>query len=137
MKTTEQIVAEMLQRIKTITEHFDISMRKLSLQINVTPTKLQNAIARGCEISQSTLYKIIERYPSISPKWLLTGKGEMIVDENALRDTNLALAETLLEKSNLERELESAKEKIEQQQIIIEQISSMLEEKVIKQVSSR
>lgn len=130
MKTTEQIVAEMLQRIKAITEHFDISMRKLSLQINVTPTKLQNAISRGCEISQSTLYKILCRYPSISPKWLITGEGEMIVDNNALRETNLALGETLLAKSELEKELQEAKQKIEQQQIIIEQISSMLEEKV-------
>ncbi|MCQ2383594.1 MAG: hypothetical protein MJZ96_01755 [Paludibacteraceae bacterium] len=130
MKTDKEIVAEMLQRMKDITAHFDVSVRKLSAQINITPTKLQNAIYRGCEISQSTLYKLLKRYPTISPKWLLTGEGEMIVDNNVLRETNLALGETLLAKSELEKELEEAKQKIEQQQIIIEQISSMLEQQV-------
>lgn len=67
------------ERVKQIVDRLGYkSIRQFAIKINIAPTSLNDVVKNNAEPKFSTLDKIIKAEPSISPDWLLTGKGEML-----------------------------------------------------------
>jgi hypothetical protein len=66
------------ERIKRIIDAFEMNINSFSKLIGIAQTSLRDCVINGAEPKHSTLNKIIIAKPEISAEWLLTGKGEMI-----------------------------------------------------------
>lgn len=66
------------ERINTLYKYSkERSIRSFAIKLGVAPTTLNECI-KGSEPRYSLLNSILSGLPSISPAWLLTGKGEML-----------------------------------------------------------
>jgi hypothetical protein len=68
-------------RISEVFKHFGTSAGKMS----GTDTALQNRLSRqlrGASVTYDTIATILERFPGVSSDWLLTGKGEMLIEDD-------------------------------------------------------
>jgi hypothetical protein len=75
-------------RISTIIENEHISTRSFEVRIGASNGLISKCILKGTDINSIWLSKIIEEFPMYNPGWLLTGIGEMIIDEPASLPTN-------------------------------------------------
>ena len=73
-------MSNILSRIKKISEEEGISIRQLEQEIGASNGVINNALKRNTDISSKWLSKIIDSYPEYSPRWLLTGVGDMRVN---------------------------------------------------------
>jgi len=48
-----------------------------------TRSAIDKAIKKSSNLRSDILAKIIEKYPDVNPKWLLSGKGNMLVEEGS------------------------------------------------------
>ena len=67
------------ERLKLVLESKKLSIRSFSRTIHCADTTIGAILNEKAEPNFSTLYSILEAYPEISPKWLITGEGEMYV----------------------------------------------------------
>lgn len=72
---------ELKERFDAFIRHKSLSRRKFQEQIGVSNSYIQN-ISKG--ISNDVLNRISIQYPELNTNWLLTGKGEMLL--NALEN---------------------------------------------------
>jgi len=70
-----------LLRIKELTVNEGITIGYLEKKIGASKGVLSRAIQNGSDIQAKWLRIIVENYPRYSSTWLLTGKGEMINNE--------------------------------------------------------
>lgn len=68
------------QLIKIMT-HFTISSTRFADEIGVQRSSVSHILSGRNKPSYDFITKILEKYPSINPLWLLTGKGTMISGE--------------------------------------------------------
>lgn len=69
-------------RLMLIMNHLKIdSLRSFSSKIGITYSKLQS-YQRGSSPSIDVLNIILSKIDCISPEWLLTGKGEMLIEHH-------------------------------------------------------
>jgi len=68
------------QLIKIMT-HFTISSTRFADEIGVQRSSVSHILSGRNKPSYDFIIKILEKYPSINPLWLLTGKGTMISGE--------------------------------------------------------
>jgi len=68
----------MEERIRQITEYYNISIRQFEQKISVSEGLIHKALARKSGLKSDTLAKIMDIFPQINPDWLLLGKGEML-----------------------------------------------------------
>lgn len=66
-----------IDRIKIINEYAKVSARQFCIEVGIANGYLDKVKDVGTE----KLKKILNRYPEISPEWLLTGQGPMLRDE--------------------------------------------------------
>jgi len=90
------------ERVKKIIDYKKLSVLKFEKNIDTGNNSIGTAIRRNSNLSGNILSKILNVYPEISPSWLLTGKGEML-----LKDENTALV-----KEKEPSQVEGLKEKI-------------------------
>jgi len=69
------------KRIKSIIDHYDISVRSFEKSIGASNNSIQTTIKRNADIKSATINKILQVYPDINPDWLLTGTGDMLKSE--------------------------------------------------------
>lgn len=75
-------MSNILSRIKKFSEKENIPIGSIERSIGASKGVLSRAIAGGTDIQSKWIEKMVENYPSISITWLLTGKGEMLYDDN-------------------------------------------------------
>lgn len=71
------------ERLRLVLESKKLSIRSFSRTIHCADTTIGAILHEKAEPNFSTLYSILEAYPEISPKWLLTGVGEMYVSDDS------------------------------------------------------
>lgn len=67
-----------IDRIKQINQYKGISERQFCIEVGIANGYLDKVKDVGSE----KLLKILNRYPEISPEWLLTGNGPMLKKDN-------------------------------------------------------
>lgn len=71
------------ERLKLLLDSKKLSIRSFSRTIHCADTTIGAILHKKAEPNYSTLFSILEVYPDISPKWLITGEGEMYVKEDS------------------------------------------------------
>ena len=69
-----------LQRIKDYADSKKLSIREIETAIDASNGTLGKALRNGTDIGASWLEKIVSAYPDLNPAWLLTGRGNMIME---------------------------------------------------------
>ncbi|MDI3319162.1 S24 family peptidase [Pinibacter soli] len=72
-------MSSIIDRIRQIIDSKGISERKFCEEIGVS----NGFLGKVKSVGSDNLMKIVDRYPEISPEWLLTGKGEMLKNASA------------------------------------------------------
>jgi DNA-binding Lrp family transcriptional regulator len=93
------------------------------LLINLNPSNI-GSWNKGCLPSVDTIGRIIEKFPEVSPEWLITGEGEM--HRTIIGKDSKQLFEYI--KEQYERELSENKQL---------QVDCMLKDKIIEQQNQR
>lgn len=70
------------QRIAAIIEYSGMTLTAFSKKVGIAQTSLRECVINKTEPKFSTLYKVIKAEPMISPAWLLTGEGDMLLTIN-------------------------------------------------------
>lgn len=76
-----------LSRIKTIAEKEGITIAAMERCIGASKGVLSRAISQGTDIQSKWIQLIVENYPQYSPSWLLTGKGNVFVQDKVENET--------------------------------------------------
>jgi len=86
-------------RLKSVMEYLSLDKRKqgyFAKKIGVSPSYFSEVINLKSGPSFKLLFGIAKEFPGINVKWLLTGEGEMLVDENhVIVDEDPEIAELL------------------------------------------
>jgi len=78
-----QIFSPVKQRILQFAESLEISKREFYLKTGISRGTLESSTG----ITEETLAKVIAAYRNVSPTWLITGVGQMVLDENSMHTT--------------------------------------------------
>lgn len=70
-------------RIALIIKEEGISIRAFEQHIGCSNGVISKCINKGTDISSLWVSKIIETFPKVDPKWLLTGKGSMLASSSS------------------------------------------------------
>lgn len=68
----------MIERIKAIMNHYNLSVNAFSAKIGANQVTINQQVNGDRKISLDTILKIVNSFDLISSQWLLTGKGEML-----------------------------------------------------------
>lgn len=76
----DKILAPIKQRILKYLEYKEVEKKKFFDKINVSASNFRSKSLYS-EVGGDVIAKISSLYPEISPNWLLTGKGSMLIDK--------------------------------------------------------
>ena len=79
-----------LERIQKYAQSKKISLRQVSLDVGLSGAYMSNSLKQGSNPSIDLVSKIIDKYPDLNPYWLLTGKGNMIINSDMVAETELS-----------------------------------------------
>ena len=65
------------ERIEAVIKSMNLSARQFAEQIKVQPGTISNMMAGRNNPSLEVMKRIMQRYPTVNPEWLIAGKGEM------------------------------------------------------------
>ena len=65
------------ERIKKVQETLGLTARQFASEIRVQPGTISNMMAGRNNPSLEVMKRIMERYPTLNPEWLIAGRGEM------------------------------------------------------------
>jgi transcriptional regulator with XRE-family HTH domain len=65
------------ERIEKIKETLGLTARQFAAEIRVQPGTISNMMAGRNNPSLEVMKRIMDRYPTLNPEWLILGKGEM------------------------------------------------------------
>lgn len=71
---------KIIDRIILFIHHKNLSMRAFDSSINVGNGYTSKQSKSKASVGSDVLERIIDTYPELNPLWLITGKGEMIID---------------------------------------------------------
>jgi len=71
---------KIIERIVIFIKHKNLSMRAFDISIGVGNGYTSKQAKANASVGSDVLEKIFEQYPDLSPLWLVTEKGEMIID---------------------------------------------------------
>ena len=95
----------MPERLNLIIKHLDISIYAFAKNIGITQQTFSNYL-KGRIPSADVIEKIVEKYPEINCRWLITGKGEMYIEnsiqttENIKNETHNTIENIKIDKNN-------------------------------------
>lgn len=72
-------MSSILSRIKEIASNEGITIGTLEHQLGASKGVLSRAINKGTDIQSKWLQVLVENYPQYSSRWLMTGKGDMLI----------------------------------------------------------
>jgi plasmid maintenance system antidote protein VapI len=76
----------MKDQLIKILKHFDITATRFADEIGVQRSSISHILGGRNKPSYDFILKVIEKYPSLNLTWLLTGKGNMILDAEDSRN---------------------------------------------------
>ncbi len=65
------------ERIDSLMKSMNLSARQFAAEIRVQPGTISNMMAGRNNPSLEVMKRIMERYPTLNPEWLIAGRGEM------------------------------------------------------------
>jgi len=65
------------ERIEKVKETLGLTARQFAAEIHVQPGTISNMMAGRNNPSLEVMRRIMERYPTLNPEWLILGKGDM------------------------------------------------------------
>lgn len=65
------------ERIDAVRKSMNLSARQFAEEIHVRPGTISNMMAGRNNPSYDVIKRILERYPTLNPEWLVIGQGEM------------------------------------------------------------
>ncbi|WP_241479957.1 hypothetical protein [Kordia jejudonensis] len=71
---------KIIDRIVKFIKHKNLSMRAFDNSIGVGNGYTSKQAKTKASVGSDVLERIIEKYPELSPLWLVTGRGKMIID---------------------------------------------------------
>lgn len=71
------------QRLREILEKYGSNPTQLAKMYNLNQKTVHNQINSTTQLSASIILLILETYPDISAEWLMRGRGEMILSDDA------------------------------------------------------
>lgn len=77
---------KIIERIVIFIKHKNLSMRAFDMSIGVGNGYTSKQAKTKASVGSDVLERIIDEYPELSPLWLLTGQGSMIIDPKAVSD---------------------------------------------------
>lgn len=64
-------------RIEKVKDTLGLTARQFAAEIHVQPGTISNMMAGRNNPSLEVMKRIMERYPTLNPEWLIAGRGEM------------------------------------------------------------
>ncbi len=65
------------ERIDALMKSLSLSARQFAAEIHVQPGTISNMMAGRNNPSYEVIKRIMERYPTLNPEWLIAGRGDM------------------------------------------------------------
>ena len=65
------------ERIDQVRNTLGLTARQFAAEIRVQPGTISNMMAGRNNPSYEVIKRILERYPTLNPEWLIAGRGEM------------------------------------------------------------
>ena len=65
------------ERIEKVKDTLGLTARQFAAEIHVQPGTISNMMAGRNNPSLEVMKRIMERYPTLNPEWLIAGKGDM------------------------------------------------------------
>lgn len=72
-----------IERIRKIVEYSQLSDNRFAKRIGVPQTTFSNIFLRNGDVKSVVLVKIVTSFELISARWLLTGQGSMLCEEES------------------------------------------------------
>ena len=107
-----------IERLMQYIDYKGISKRVFEVDNDLSNGYLWKQLSINADLGEGVLIKILENCPDLSPEWLLTGKGEMIISDLEIEPIKKPSADSsgdgLKDRyiSLLERTISSLEEKI-------------------------
>ena len=73
-----------LDRVIIFAEYLGYSLRSFSLSIEASPGYLHRLQSSNSNIGGDFIERIIATYEQLNPLWLLTGKGDMLLETHGI-----------------------------------------------------
>ena len=73
---------KIIDRIILFIRHKNLSMRAFDISIGVGNGYTSKQSKSGASVGSDVLERIIDVYPDLNPLWLISGKGDMVLDIN-------------------------------------------------------
>lgn len=70
----------MNERLKQFIEYIGVSTRNFEQKISVSNGLIGRFLSKNTTIQSDVLSKICYTYPELNPSWLITGRGEMLLN---------------------------------------------------------
>jgi len=68
-------------RIKILIEKLNLDAKSFALRLDINPSSISHLTSGRNKPSFDFLQKIVEKFPNVNIYWLLTGKGEILKNE--------------------------------------------------------
>jgi transcriptional regulator with XRE-family HTH domain len=65
------------ERIEALMKSMNLSARQFASEIHVQPGTISNMMGGRNNPSYEVIKRIMERYPTLNPEWLIAGRGDM------------------------------------------------------------
>lgn len=75
-----------LERIKQYIDLKGVSVSAFERSIGMSNASFGKSLKNGGAIGSDKLENILKTYPDISPSWLMTGVGEMLISEDSINN---------------------------------------------------
>ena len=74
---------DITDRLQLFMQHEGVTAFQMNKEAGLTRTLLIKAIEKHQGLNTATIEKIVRRYPNLNADWLITGRGNMLIDAEA------------------------------------------------------
>ena len=74
---------DITERLQLFMQHEGVTAFQMNKEAGLTRTLLIKAIEKHHGLNTATIEKIVRRYPNLNADWLITGRGNMLIDAEA------------------------------------------------------
>ena len=74
---------DITERLQLFMRHEGVTAFQMNKEAGLTRTLLIKAIEKHQGLNTATIEKIVRRYPNLNADWLITGRGNMLIDAEA------------------------------------------------------